>query len=159
MHVEIKQAPSRRLATVRHVGPYNRISEAFQRLGEIAGAAGLFGPGTEMLALYHDDPEAVAPEALRSDAGITVPEDLALPQGLAEQRIEGGTYACTVHHGSYEGLPDAWARLMGEWLPASGHRVGPGASYEHYINNATDTPTEKLQTEICIPVISGDAGE
>jgi len=37
MKVEIKEMPELRVATVSHVGPYHRISEAFARLGEIAG--------------------------------------------------------------------------------------------------------------------------
>src|SRR5690606_19808756 len=41
MHVEITHQPRLRVATVRHVGPYNRISEAFGRLGALAGPAGL----------------------------------------------------------------------------------------------------------------------
>jgi AraC family transcriptional regulator len=152
MHVEIKDMPARRLATIRHIGPYNQVGEAFQQLGAIAGANGLFRPGTEMIALYHDDPDATSPNQLRSDAGITVPDELALPSGLAEQRVAAGKYACTVHVGPYDRLGDTWARLMGEWLPASDHRLGGGASYEIYLNNPTTTPKEKLETEICIPL-------
>jgi hypothetical protein len=37
MNVEIKALPALRVATLRHVGPYNRISEAFGRLGPLAG--------------------------------------------------------------------------------------------------------------------------
>ena len=151
MHVEIKDMPARRLAAVRHIGAYNQIGEAFQRLGDIAGANGLLRPGAAMLALYHDDPEATPADQLRSDAGITVPDDLALPVGLAEQRVPAGRYACTLHVGPYDRLPDVWARLMGEWLPASEHRVGGGASFEIYLNTPMDTP-EKLETEICIPI-------
>jgi AraC family transcriptional regulator len=152
MNVEIKQMPARRLATIRHVGAYNQIGEAFQRLGDIAGAKGLFRPGAQMLALYHDDPDATPAEQLRSDAGITVSDDLTMPAGLEEQRVAAGRYACTLHVGPYDRLPDAWARLMGEWLPASQHRVGGGASYEIYHNNPMNTPKEKLETEICVPI-------
>jgi AraC family transcriptional regulator len=153
MHVEIKDMPARRLATIRHVGPYMQIGKAFEQLGAIAGAAGLYKhPGAAMLALYHDDPEAVSPDQLRSDAGISVPEGVPLPAGLAEQRVAAGRYACTLHLGPYDRLPDTWARLMGEWLPASEHRLGSGASYEIYLNNPMNTPKEKLETEVCIPL-------
>jgi AraC family transcriptional regulator len=159
MDVEIKDMPARRLGTVRHIGPYNQVGEAFQRLGDIAGRAGLFSrPGAAMLALYHDDPEATPPDQLRSDAAIAVPDDLELPAGLAEQRVAAGKYACTVHIGPYDRLPDAWARLMGEWLPASTHRLGAGASYEIYHNNPMNTAKEKLETEICIPLETAEGG-
>lgn len=35
-----------RVATVRHIGAYERISEAFMKLGELAGAAQLHGAET-----------------------------------------------------------------------------------------------------------------
>jgi AraC family transcriptional regulator len=58
-----------------------------------------------------------------------------------------------VHRGPYETLGDTWARLRGEWVPASGRRIGPGASYEIYRNNPTNTPKEQLVTELYVPVI------
>ena len=153
MDAEIKQFPELRVACVHHTGPYNQIHEAFERLGAVAGSAGLFGhPGVAMVALYHDDPESTPASHLRSDAAIVVPEGVPLPEPLAEQRIPGGQYACALHVGPYEQLGDAWARLVGEWLPASGHRMGPGVSYELYLNNPTTAPAEQLRTEMRIPI-------
>jgi len=46
MNVEITTRPELRVAAVRHVGPYNQISEAFGRLGDVAGKgapAALYG--------------------------------------------------------------------------------------------------------------------
>ena len=154
MQVDIKDMPVRRLAAVRHIGPYNQISSAFGQLSAIAGPAGLFTPGAEMIALYHDDPQATPPAQLRSDAGVTVPNGVALPSGLVEQRVAAGKYACTLHVGPYESLPETWARMTREWLPASGQRRAAGASYELYLNNPMTTPKEKLETEVCIPVAS-----
>jgi AraC family transcriptional regulator len=74
MKVLIEDMPELRVAAVRHVGPYNRISEAFARLGAVAAPAGLLRPGAMMLAIYYDDPEAKPPELLESDAAITVPD-------------------------------------------------------------------------------------
>src|SRR5262249_51459821 len=153
MKVEIKDQPEMRVAAVRHVGPYNQIPEAFERLGRIAGPAGLLRPGNEMIAIYHDDPESTPVDQLRSDAAISVPRDAKLPSDLSEQRVPAGRYACTLHVGPYEQLGDSWARLMGEWLPASGHRVGSGVSYERYLNNPlTEPDKEKLLTEMCVPI-------
>ena len=153
MDVEIKQMPELRLGAVRHVGPYKQISQAFGRLGSIAGPAGLFQqPGAAMIAVYHDDPDTTLLDQLRSEAAIAVPEHVPLPEGLVEQRMAAGRYACTVHVGPYEELSDAWARLNGEWLPASGHRIGAGPSYEIYRNDPTKVPKQDLRTEMCIPI-------
>lgn len=150
MKVELKELPELRLATVRHVGPYNRISEAFDRLGRAAGTAGLFRPDAEMIAVYHDDPDTTPADRLRSDAALTVSSDAVLPSELVEARIPGGRYACTTYVGPYTGLGDAWAEFMGGWLPKSGHRIGPGSTFEIYRNNPTNTPPEKLRTELYI---------
>lgn len=153
MKVEIARYPELRVGTVRHVGPYMQISEAFARLGELAGPSLLFEqPGAMMVALFHDDPETTPPDQLRSDAAVVVGDGVQLPEGLTEQRIPAGEYASTVHIGPYEQLGDAWARFMGEWLPASGRRLGPGVSYEVYHNTPMNAPKEELKTEIRLPL-------
>jgi AraC family transcriptional regulator len=150
--VTLEEMPELRVATVPHVGPYNRISEAFERLGALAGPVGLFQPNAMMLAIYYDDPETTPAEQLQSDAGITVPREMPLPNGVVEKRIHAGRYARTTHVGPYTTLGDAWSRLMGEWLPKSGERVGSGASFEVYRNNPTNAPPEQLRTDLYLPI-------
>jgi len=151
MTVEIKQMPEMRVATVRHVGPYNLIPQAFEKLGKIVDHLGVFTrPGVQMVALYHDDPDSTPPEQLRSDAGLVVPEGMALPDGLGEERIPAGRYATTTHVGPYEQLGDVWARFFGEWVPASGHRLGPGVSFEVYRNTPAEVPKKDLITDLFI---------
>ena len=153
MKVDIKEMKELRVATTPHVGPYHRISEAFARLGSIAGPSGIIGPGTEMLAIYHDDPETTPVAELRSEAALSIGEGAKLPDGLGERRLPGGRYACTTHIGPYEKLGDIWARFMGEWLPASGHRMRDAVSYEIYRNTPENAPKEKLETELYIPLV------
>lgn len=152
MEVRIKEMQELRVATISHVGPYNRISEAFARLGEIAAATNLFGPEMAMLAIYHDDPETTPASELRSDAALVISPHVEVPPELGEQRLPAGRYACTTHVGPYEQLGDTWARFMGEWLPRSGHRMRDGVSYEIYRNTPADVPREKLETELYIPL-------
>jgi AraC family transcriptional regulator len=152
MEVEIKDMPKLRVGTVRHIGPYNQIPQAFERLGAIAGPAGLLSHAGSMMAIYHDDPETTPQDQLRSDAALVVPEGISLPQGLAEQHIAGGRYARTVHVGPYEQLGDVWARFLGEWIPASGNRISDGVSYEIYTNTPPQVPKEELRTELYVPL-------
>lgn len=153
MDVEIKEMPELRVGAVRHVGPYNQIPEAFERLGAIAGPAGLFQqPGAACLGIFHDDPESTPADALRSDAAIVVPDGVPMPGELTERRLPAGRYAHTLHVGPYEELGDVWVRFMGEWLPDSGHRMGDGVSYEIYLNDPTQVPKEELRTELYVPI-------
>ncbi|HEY0705697.1 MAG TPA: AraC family transcriptional regulator [Polyangia bacterium] len=153
MNVEIKTMPAMRVASLQHVGPYNRISEAFARLGELAGRAGLIRGKPTMLAIYHDDPE-ITPEAeLRSNAALVIAEGVPIPPGLHELQVAAGRYASTLHRGPYETLGDSWSQLMGQWLPQSGQRIGPGVSYEIYRNTPLEVPRERLETELYVPLV------
>jgi AraC family transcriptional regulator len=152
MKVEIEQLPSLRVATVRHTGPYHQINEAFARLDALAGDGGLIGPEAALLAIYHDDPETTPASELRADAALVISARARLPRGLGELRLPAGRYARARHQGSYRLLGDAWARLMGEWLPSSGHRVGGGAAYERYLNTPADVPEQELVTDLYLPL-------
>ncbi len=152
MDVTIKDMPAYRLAAVRHIGPYMQISQAFARLGALAGPTGLIGPGAIMLAIFHDDPETTPPQDLRSDAALTIADDARLPEGLSEMHLPAGRYAMTSHVGPYEHLGDVWARFMGEWLPASGERLAETPSYEIYRNTPADVPADRLVTELYLPL-------
>lgn len=150
--VVYEDVPELRVAAVHHVGPYNRIADAFAHLGAIAAPAGLLRPGAMMLAIYHDDPETTPPEELQSDAGLTVTGDAPMPSGLGEKRIAAGRYARTTHVGPYTTLGDTWTRFMGEWLPKSGHRVGSGGTFEVYRNNPTNAKPEELRTDLYLSI-------
>ena len=152
MDVEIKDMPVLRVATVSHTGPYNLISDAFGRLGQIASRSNLFGPETAMIAIYHDDPETTPAGELQSEAGLVVSPRAALPPELNERTLPAGRYACTTHIGPYEQLGDVWSRFLGEWLPRSGYRVADGVSYERYHNTPADVPKAELETELYIPI-------
>ena len=153
MNATIENKPAMRAAGLRHIGPYNTIGEAFSRLGAIAGQAGLYAhPGAAMIAIYHDDPQTVPADELRSDAAIVVPEGVPIPAGLTEQRVPAGRYACTIHAGPYDTLPDTWKKLSREWVPSQGLRIGAPPSYERYINNPMQVAPADLRTEVCVPL-------
>jgi AraC family transcriptional regulator len=152
MNVEIKPIPSLRAATVHHQGPYHRISEAFARLGALAGQAGLIQGKATLIAIYHDDPETTLEPDLRSDAGVVIAEAAAIPPGLGELCLPAGNYACTRHLGAYEGLGDTWSRFLGQWLPQSGQRMGSGTAFEIYVNTPLEVATRELITELYIPL-------
>lgn len=152
MEIEVTEMQELRVATVPHVGPYNRISEAFARLGEIAGRSGLSSPEGAMIAIYHDDPETTPVSELRSEAAIVVAPNATLPPELSERRIPAGRYAHATHRGAYERLGDTWARLLGEWLPKSGNRMRDGMSFELYRNTPETAEEERLETELYVPL-------
>lgn len=67
-------------------------------------------------------------------------------------RIPGGPRAVLTHRGPYDGLKRAYDQLFRLWLPQSGCALVNAPDYEIYRNNPSDTPPEKLLTDICLPV-------
>lgn len=152
MDATIKAMPALRLAALAHTGPYMQIGTTFERLGMTAGPSGLFGPGTLMLGVYHDDPQETPPEKCRAHAGVTIADGRPLPPGFEEVRVAPGEYAVGVHRGHYRGLERAYLWLMGQWIPSQQREIGDGPAYEIYRNTPRDTREEDLMTEICVPL-------
>jgi len=150
MDVTIKDQPELRVGTVRHIGAYERIARAFERLGSIMAACPR-PAGAQLLALYYDDPQSTAKDMLRSDAALTFPGGASVPAGLIERRVPPGRYASTVHVGSYEHLGQAWAGLKQE-ITSRGLRAGSGVSYELYLNDPTNVASTELRTELFAPL-------
>ena len=152
MEIVIEHLPRMRVGTVRHVGPFDQIGASFQRLGALAGAAGLFqAPGAVMLAIFYDDPRVTPANELRSDAAIVVNEGTRLPEGLTEQVVPGGRYARGTHIGSFEGLPTAWPDFIAS-LGSGGYRPGTGPALEVYRSDMATTPKEELRTDLYMPL-------
>ena len=105
--VEIREIPALRLAALRHTGPYMQIGGTFERLFALAAPRGLMGPDSQCIGRYYDDPESVAPSALRADACVTLPAGI-VPDG-AVQLIEQPACRCAIvrHRGPYAELDRA----------------------------------------------------
>ena len=146
MDVTITEQPELRIAGIRHIGPYQQIGKEFGRLGGLL--KGPPPPGSQMIAVYHDDPAVTAPDHLRSEAAFTLPPNTHAPDGIVEQRVAAGRFARNLHKGSYEGLPATWDALK-EWVPKNGQRMGY-PSYELYLNNPMTTEKSELLTEVYV---------
>jgi AraC family transcriptional regulator len=128
------------------------VGEAFGRLAAVAGPAGLFAqPGAAAVAVFREDARTTPAAELRTEAGVIVSNDRAIPAGLTEFRIPAGTYARATHYGHYAGLPDAWDRLRGQWLPSSGRRPASGFSFEVY-RVADHSRPDSLETDLYLPI-------
>jgi len=150
----VKQLPERFVACVRHVGPYPKIGEAIHKVFSWAGPKGLAqSPTTECLAVYHDDPEKVDTEKLRSDACLTVPEGTAGDDEVKTMRIPGGLFAVAHVEIDVSEYGDAWDKLVGEWMPENGYTTdGARMCYELYLNDPAQHPENKHIVDICEPV-------
>jgi AraC family transcriptional regulator len=151
--IEVKALPELHVAYVRHIGPYNRIGEAFGKLMRWAGPRGLLRfPETKSLAVYRDSPETTEESKLRSDACITVPEGTKVDGEVGLMRIPGGTFAVGRFEIAGDQFGEAWNVLMGGWLPGSGYQPDDRMCYELYLNDHEQHPQKKFIVDICEPV-------
>jgi AraC family transcriptional regulator len=150
--VKIETVSPRRVAFIRHVGPYTECGPTFGRMSAWAGQRGLFGPGTLVLGIFHDDPDVTPADKLRCDCGITVGDHVSGDGDVGIQTIPGGECAVLEHKGPYAKLPETYRWLFGTWLPASGREPGDAPSYEVYLNSAMNAAPEELLTMIHLPL-------
>lgn len=145
--------PALRVATVRHIGPYQEIGKAFAQLEVAAQGARLVNAPVSMVGIYHDNPATTPAALLRSDAGILVDATAKLPSALTETFLTGGRHLHTRHLGPYSGLAETWAYLRENAMREYGLTRGLGPSYEVYPNNPGNAAPADLITDIFIPVL------
>ena len=156
MNIAIQTLPARRVAFVRHVGPYAECGSAWDTLGMFLGKEGRLGGESLFIGICHDDPEVTPPARIRYDACVTVDDSFAPDGEIGVQIIAGGAYAVATHFGPYETLGEAYARLMGQWLPRSGRELRSIPSFEVYANDPNNTEPEDLLTDIFVPLEPSD---
>ncbi|MBK7403593.1 MAG: GyrI-like domain-containing protein [Phycisphaerales bacterium] len=152
--MEIKDCPARRLAAMRHVGPYQQAGSTFRRLASWAMARGCFTPGVEMIGIYYDNPRTNPPEILRADACITAPAGFEgdVGAGVGVLDLPRGRYGVGVFRGPYQRLGEVYEWLFQTWMVESGCALDDRACYEIYLNDPGTTSPEDLLTAIHVPL-------
>ena len=152
--VQITQFPKMDVAYLRHVGAYMGDGALFERLwGKMmqwASPRGLISSTTEMLCLYHDNPEITDSDKLRLSVCISVPVETEVDGEFGKMTLEGGTYAVCSFELDETQYGEAWQWVYGTWLPQSGYQPSDGAPFERYPD--PEPKNGKMLVDICIPV-------
>lgn len=152
MEVQIKELPSRHVAFLRHVGPYDQVGTAWERLCDWAARNDHFGKDTLIFGASYDDPDVTPADKLRYEACLTVEASVQGEGDISTREEAGGTFATTIHEGPYQQLGETYAKLFGGWLAQSSHKPAQEACLEFYLNDPETTEPDDLLTEICIPL-------
>lgn len=150
--IETKQIPNRRLAALLHKGAYTETGSCFEKLASTASSHNLWPQVQGMIGVHYDDPNVVSEADLRCHAGMIVPQEADIPDGLEEVRLPGGSYAVLHYKGPYTVIKVAYDYLYGDWLPNSGREPADAPCYEYYLNEPSNTAPEDLRTDICLPL-------
>jgi len=83
--VEQRSMPGYRVVGIQHIGPYEKIGDAFNQMHSIAEEQGV---PVKMIGVYFDNPNEVVEDSLRSIAGLVVSEaDSAKLSKLPDLRV------------------------------------------------------------------------
>lgn len=150
-NIEVKQMPELNLIYCRHMGAFNKIGQAYEKLFKWAIPHGLVKPGTQTVTVYHDDPSITSVEKVRQDASILVDGDVKVEGEIGKSTVRAGKYAVGHFEISENGFEQAW-NTMCSWLTESGYQPGDGPTYELYHNDYSEDLEHKFVVDICIPV-------
>ena len=157
MHVEVLQIPACPIACSHHIGQYEGINEAFDRLVAWMELRDIFAQNPQYLGIYWDDPNEVPINKLRSDACCTLRQPIVAEGEIRPGAIPAGTYAVAHHQGPYPTLNDAWDWMFNTWLPSTDLQLLDGISFELYLNDAAEVTPDQLLTDLYLPVVGGPA--
>jgi AraC family transcriptional regulator len=129
-----------------HVGPYEQLGPLFGRVAEYAAKNQLTG---QVVGIYYDDPTTVAPENLRCEIGIAVPEGTMPDSGYGIQEIPAGMVAYAALKGPYDKIAEDYP-YMYEWIEKKGYKIA-GPLMEVYLKGGPDVPQDEYVTEVRIP--------
>jgi len=152
MEVRIERLEPMHVAFVRHVGPYNQVGSAWEKLCMRLGKEGQLGAGAKFIGVCYDDPEVTASERVRYDACVAVGDDFTAADEVGVQTLAGGEYAVVTHAGPYDTLGQTYAEFFGQWLPHSGRELRSQPSLEFYLNDPDSTDPADLLTDIYAPL-------
>jgi AraC family transcriptional regulator len=153
MKVTIVDRQPTAVAYLRYVGPVGKPVSDFwiTKVDPWMQTNGLYG--RPRYGISHDDPGITAPDKVRYDAAVEVPENFTGAGDHQMTVIPGGKYAVGKFKGTDKEIGGAWDWLLRDWLPGSGMQLDSRPFFEHYpIDASFDQKTGQFESEICIPV-------
>jgi AraC family transcriptional regulator len=150
--VSIETRQPQRVAALRHSGHYHEIGKTFERLAAWAAGRDLLIPAARSFGIYYDDPNTVPAAQLRSDACITIAQNVTPDGECRLTHTPGGRCAVLVHVGPYAELERPYKWLYGVWLPESGYEPDNKPCFEEYLNDCRVLPPAEWRTAICVPL-------
>jgi AraC family transcriptional regulator len=141
------------LAT-RRFGPYEQVGpEAWLDVQQRCREHGL--QVVALVGMGWDDPQTVAPEALRFDAGAVLEGGSVDPRasrGLERWELPPGPWAMTRHAGPYATLSDAYPAIAVASATLADHRLAAGPALELYHTRRMKSDRPLEHTDVFLPL-------
>jgi AraC family transcriptional regulator len=142
--------PARRIAFIRHFGPYERAPVVLGQLRAWAQSQGLPNTGV-VWGVPWDHRAITAPERLRYDAAMPIEPGLQVAGAVGTRLLRAGSYINVQHRGPYDALNATYEYVYGTWMSAKGYSPANSPPFEIYHQDAPGQTSPR--TDIYIPVI------
>lgn len=150
--IEVKELPEMKVIYCRHIGAFDQIKSAYEKVIKWATPRNLYDAATTKTAtITHDDPAITAQGKVRQSACILVEEDVKVDGEIGKAVIPGGKYAVGRFEINDHEFEKAW-NTMCHWFTESGYQQADGNPFELYHNFFMLHPEKKHIVDICIPI-------
>ncbi|SKA66816.1 AraC family transcriptional regulator [Enterovibrio nigricans] len=147
---KILDVPERFVAYIRHTG-YNRsIKNAWRVLSAWAKSEGR--DDQLQFGLHHSNPAWVALEQCRYVACIEIDQPIKVRGVVNQLMIPGGLHAVFHLTGIYGELLPQISKILEQWLPHSGFKLGSTPAYVHYQKNHFLNDNEQFELDFYLPI-------
>jgi DNA gyrase inhibitor GyrI len=151
MKIEVTALEPRRVAYMRHVGPYKEAYRTWKDFTARLSADGLPGEGMVYIGIPMDNPKVTPADKLRYDACVTVDEKYAPRKPVRLRMIAGGDYV-VARNCPIGAIEKGYEKLYRSWLPGSGRTVRKEPSFLVAVNGHEPTPPGFGFTDIYVPL-------
>ena len=146
---EVKEQPAQHTLSIRTRTAVENLPQAIGKaFGDVAqyvmGELGEQFAGPPFTAYYNMDMQD-----LDVEMGFAVLKKLSGKGDIQSSEIPAGKMATLLYTGPYSDMEPAYNALF-QWIQDNGYEA-TGVAYEVYLNDPSEVPPEKLQTQIMFP--------
>jgi AraC family transcriptional regulator len=154
MNIEVTTLEPRRVAYMRHVGPYNGAYQVWRDFTTRLMKDGLPRKDSLFIGVPLDNPKVTPPEELRYDACVTVDDKYVPTKPVRVQTIPGGDYV-VARNCPIGAIAKGYQKLFRSWLPKSGRKARKAPSFLVAVNYPEGMPPAFGFTDIYVPLEVG----
>jgi AraC family transcriptional regulator len=155
MNIEVKTLEPRRVAYMRHVGPYEGAYPVWMDFMTRLKKDGLPRKDSLFIGVPMDNPKTTPPEKLRYDVCVTVDDKYVPTRPVRMRTIAGGDYV-VVRNCPAGSIARGYRKLFCSWLPKSGRKVRKAPSLLVRVNGPEGMPTPFGLRDIYVPLEVGN---
>jgi len=154
MSIEVATLEPRRVAYMRHVGPYDGLYRKWLDFTTRLKKDGLPRKDSLFIGVPLDNPRVTPPEKLRSDTCVTVDDKYVPKRPVRVRTIAGGDYV-VARNCPIGAIANGYQKLFCSWLPKSGRKVRKAPSFLVAVNGSVGMPPTFGFTDIYVPLEMG----